>query len=122
MDTGCIAVVEHGDVTREAVDKTNLRFGECRSTAGYNVLNTRLKHGYDIHLSLHQVAQVLPRNSLFGEEESVQLVGLAVDDGVGRVDVFAGVFFLLEDTSGKGDGLARDGMDGEDDAVTESVV
>ena len=71
MDTCRIAVVEHGDVTREAFDEPYLRFGQRRTAAGDNVLDTRLVHRDDIHLSLHEITHVGSGDRLFGLEEAV---------------------------------------------------
>ena len=117
-----IAIVKNGNVGSETLNEPYLRFGECRSSAGNNVLDAGLIHGDDVHLAFDEVTAVRTRDRLFGLEETVQFVRLGIDERVGRVDIFADVVFLLEDTSGEGNGLAADGEDREHDAVAEPVV
>ena len=71
MNTCGIAVIEHGDVTGEALNKAYLRFGQSRSAACDYVLDTRLMHRDDIHLSLHEVTHVSSSDGLFGLEKTV---------------------------------------------------
>ena len=79
-------------------------------------------HGDNVHLTFYQVAHVCSGDGLFSLEESVEFVGFGIDDGVGRVDIFADVVFLLKDTSCEGYGFAADGEDGEDDSIAEAVI
>ena len=71
VDTRRIAVVQHGDITREALDKPYLGLRQCRSATGDDILYTRLVHRDDVHLALYQIAHVRPRDSLFGLEKTV---------------------------------------------------
>ena len=68
VDTCRIAVIENGDVTGEALDEPYLRFGERRAAACHHILDSRLVHGDDIHLTFHQIAHVCPCYRLFGLE------------------------------------------------------
>ena len=122
MNTCCIAIIEDGDIGSEALYEAYLRFGKRRSATRHHILNTRLMHGDDVHLSLDEVTSVGTRDSLFGLEESVQFVGFGIDDRVRRVDVLADIVLLFENTSGESDGFAADGEDRKDDAVPEAVV
>ena len=122
VNTGRIAVIQHRDITREALDQSYLGLRQGRTATGYHILYSRLVHGDDIHLTFHQVAHIRTCDRLLGLEKTVQLVGLGVDERVRRVDVLAHIVFLLQDTSGESDGFAADGEDREDHAVAETVI
>ena len=122
MNTRCIAVVDDGYVVRKTVDKSYLLFGQRRTAAGNDILNTRLVERNDIHLPFDQVTAVFALDSLLGKEHTVQLARLRINDRVGRIDVLARVLFLLEYASRERHGLAGDSMNREDDSVAKTVV
>ena len=71
VDAGGVTVIQHGDITGEALYQPYLRFGEGSTAAGNDVLNTGLMHGDNIHLTFYQVTPVCTGDRLFGLEKTV---------------------------------------------------
>ena len=122
VDTGCITIIKHSDVVGETLYQFYLWLSQGGASACHHILNTGLIHGDNVHLPFHQIAQVLASDLLLGLEEPEEFVGLGIDDGVGRIDIFPHVVFLLHDTPRKRHCLARDAKDRKHHAVAKTVV
>ena len=121
VDTRRIAVVDHRDVLREALQQADLLGGERRAGRGHHVLHTGLVHGDHVRVTLHHDGYVLLLDGPLGEEEAVELVFLAVDDALGRVEVLAHVLVRAQNAAAEGDHSSRDVVHGEDHTVAEAV-
>ena len=71
FDAGCVAVVEHGHIVREAMDHAYLSGGQCRARGCHDILHARLVHGDDVRVAFDQEAAVLLHDGLFGEVDAV---------------------------------------------------
>ncbi len=121
VDTRRIAVVDHRDVLREALQQADLLGGERRAGRGHYVLHTGLVHGDHVRVTLHHDGYVLLLDGPLGEEEAIELVFLAVDDALGRVEVLAHVLVRAQNAAAEGDHSSRDVVHGEDHTVAEAV-
>ncbi len=121
LDARHVAVVEHGDVLREAADEAYLPLGERRARRGHDVLHTALVHRDDVGVALDEEAASLPDDGVLGQVEAVELVALVVDGRLGRVDVFRHLLARRHDAASEGHHLARHRVHGEDDAAVVAV-
>ena len=122
LDACHVAVIEHGDVVREAVDEAYLSRSEGRTRGSNHILDARLVHRDDVGVSLHQEATVLLDDGLLRKVDAVELIALVIDFRLGRIDILRRLGISLEDTSAEGHDLPRQGMDREDDPSPEAVA
>ena len=78
-------------------------------------------HGYDVRVSLHQIAFIGLGDGLLGEIESVKLIALVVDLTLWRVEVLAHLLGGVQDASAEAGHLTADGMNGENHSPSEAV-
>ena len=121
MDAGGVAIVEHGDIVGEAVDQAYLPLREGGAAGGDNVFYAALVHGDDVHIALNEVAAVLLDDGVLGEVEAIELAAFAIDFRLGGIDVFRHFLVGREGAATEGDGHARNGLHGEDDAGVVAV-
>ena len=95
LDTGGIAITEHGDVGGVAFNEAYLLGGERGAAGGHGILDTRLVHGDDVDVALDEVALVGLGDGGAGLEEAVEDTALVVDFGVGELTYLAACFSEL---------------------------
>ena len=103
------------------MDQVDLPLGEGSARRGHHVLNAGLMHGYDIRISLHQVAFIGLCDGLLGEIESVKLIALVVDLTLWRVEVLAHLLGGVQDASAEAGHLSADGMNRENHSPPEAI-
>ena len=122
VDAGAVAVVENGDVRREAMNLADLSRRERRAARGYDILKPCLVHRHHVGISLHEEALVLLDNSALCQPDAVELVALRIDGRLGRIDVFRHLRVRLHDASAEGNHLARKAVNGEHHTPVEPVA
>ena len=122
VNPGRIAVVDHGDVLREAPQQADLLRGERRSGGGDDSLDPGLVHGDHVEIALDHDGKILLLDGLLGEIETVEFAFLAVDLALGGVRVLGDLLVGAQGAAPEGDDAPRDVVHGEDHAVAEAVV
>ena len=121
LDTRGIAIVENRDIIGEAVDEANLAGSERGARRGHDILNAALVHGNHVGVAFDEVAAIVLDDGSLGKVKAIEFVALVVDTRLGRIDVFGQFLVAGENTSTECHHLARNGMDGEDDAAMIAV-
>ena len=103
------------------MDEANLARSERGARRGHDILNAALVHGNHVRVALNEVATVVLDDGSLGKVKTIEFVALVVNTRLGGVDVFGQFLVAGEDASAKGHHLARNGMDGEDDAAMIAV-
>ena len=121
LDARHVAVVEHRDVLREAVNEAYLSLRERRARRGHDVLHTALVHRNDVRVSLDQETAALLDDGVLSQIKAVKLVALVVDLGLGRVDVLGDLGARVHHAAAESHNLARHRVYGKDDTAVVAV-
>ena len=121
LDAGSIAIVEYGDVVREAVNQTNLTFGERGARRSHHILHAALVHGNDVRVAFHQIGAAGTHNGGLGLKKPIEFPTFGVDWAFGRIDILGQLLVRTQDAAAESHNLARDCVDRENDAAVEAV-
>ena len=124
LDTCGIAVVDDHYILREAMDGADLLVGQCRAAGRHHVFHALLVHSHHVGVAFDEVTEILLDNGFLGKEQPVELALLGIDDAFGRILILHlhALGAAVQHSAAEAYHLARDGVDGEDDAVAEAVV
>ena len=119
---GGVAVVEHGDVAREAAYEAYLPSSERRARRRDDVLNAALVHRRNVDVALYEIAAVLLRYGVLGLVYAVKLVALVVDERFRRVDVLGRLLVVAQYAPSESYHAPRNGVHGEDHTPCVAVL
>ena len=83
VNTGIVAIVDKSDIISEAVELAYLIDCQCSTRTGNNILDSALRHAYNVGLSLNEDHAVGLADSLLCLVQSEEFVALVVNLGVG---------------------------------------
>ena len=117
-----IAVVDHRDILRKAVQQAYLLRRKRRAGRRHDVLDPCLMHRNHIGVSFDHDGEILLLNGLLGEIEAVKFAFLAVYLAFGGVLVLGHLLVGAQRAASERHDAPRNVVHGEDHAVAEAVV
>ena len=117
-----IAVVDHRDILRKAVQQAYLLRRKRRAGRRHDVLDPCLMHRDHIGVSFDHDGEILLLNGLLGEIETVKFAFLAVYLALGGVLVLGHLLVGAQRAASERHDAPRNVVHGEDHAVAEPVV
>ena len=121
LDPRLVAVIEDGDIGREASDEPYLLDRQCCTRGGDDILDPRLMHGEHIGIALHEVALIGLGDGALCPVEPIELSALGVDEALGGVEVLSDLVPLAHDATTEGNIASTKVTHREDHSPMEAV-